>query len=76
MVVWIVFQFVECCAVNSAEYSVRLVGVNRLSACREFCGVHSCTKCWDGVSVVVSFPSSLVGYEGSIPTCACVYPEA
>ena len=60
---------------NSAEYSVRLVGVNRLSACREFCGVHSCTKCWDGVSVVVSFPSSLVGYEGSTPTCACVYPD-
>ena len=29
------------CGVSSAEYSVHLVGVNRLSACREFCGVHS-----------------------------------
>ena len=35
--------YVESCAcgVSSAEYSVRLVGVNRLIACREFCGVHS-----------------------------------
>ena len=28
-------------SVRSAEYSVRLVGVNRVSACKEFCGMHS-----------------------------------
>ena len=26
---------------SSAEYSVHLVGGNRLSECGEFCGVHS-----------------------------------
>ena len=36
--VWIVF-YVEGCGVSSAEYSVHLVGVNTLSACREFCCV-------------------------------------
>ena len=37
---WIVF-YVEGCGVRSAECSVHLVGVNRLSACREICGMHS-----------------------------------
>ena len=41
---WIAF-YVEGCGMSSAEYSVHLVGVNRLSE-----------------SVVVSFPSSLVGF--------------
>ena len=27
--------------VSNAEYLVHLVSMNRLSACREFCGVHS-----------------------------------
>ena len=38
---------------SSAEHSVQLVGGNRLSACREFCGVHSWqngTRCRDGVN--------------------------
>ena len=38
---------------SSAEHSVHLVGGNRLSACREFCGVHSWqngTRCRDGVN--------------------------
>ena len=26
-------------------------------------------------SIVVSSPSSLVGFEGSIPTCACFHSE-
>ena len=37
---------------SSAECRVHLVGVNRLSACREFFGVHSWqngTRCRDGV---------------------------
>ena len=33
--------YVESCGVSSAEYRVHLVGVKRLSACREFFGVHS-----------------------------------
>ena len=43
---------VEGCGVSSAECRVHLVGVNRLTACREFCGVHSRqngTRCRDGV---------------------------
>ena len=27
---------------SNAEYLVHLVCMNRLRACREFCGVHSC----------------------------------
>ena len=51
------------------------VGVNRLSACREFFGVHSWqngTRCRDGVNVLV-----VVGlvFEGPIPTCACFHSE-
>ena len=58
--------YVGGCGVSSAEYSIHLVGGNRLSACREFFGVHSWqngTKCMHGWCeiVVVSFPSSLVG---------------
>jgi len=40
--------------VSNAEYLVHLVSMNRLSACREFCGVHSWqngTRCRDGVKV-------------------------
>ena len=40
---------------SNAEYLVHLVHMNRLSACREFCGVHSwqnCTRCRDGVEVL------------------------
>ena len=52
---------------SNAGYLVHLVRMIRLSACREFCGVHvvenlNSTRCRDGVSVVVSFPSSLVGF--------------
>ena len=41
-----------CRRLWSEQYSVHLVGGNRLSACREFCGVHSWqngTRCRDGV---------------------------
>ena len=31
----------EDCGVNNTEYLVHLVRMNRLSACREFCGVYS-----------------------------------
>ena len=34
--IWIVF-YVESCGVSRGEYRVHLVGVNRLSACRDFC---------------------------------------
>ena len=33
--------YVEGCRMSSAEYHVHLVGVSRLYACREFCGVHN-----------------------------------
>ena len=64
---------------SSAEYIVRLVGGNRLSACREFCGVHSWqngTRCRDGVKLLWCH-SHLVWlvFEGSIPTCACSHSE-
>ena len=36
----------EDCGVNSAMYLVHLVCMNRLSACREFCGVHSWQHEW------------------------------
>ena len=39
---------------SSAECRVHLVGVNRLSVCREFFGVHSLqngTRCREGVNV-------------------------
>ena len=42
------------CGVSSAEYSVHLVGVNSLSACRELCGVHrwqNGTRCRDNVNL-------------------------
>ena len=45
----------ESCGVSSAECRVHLVGVNRLSACRKFFGVHSWqngTGCRDGVNVL------------------------
>ena len=70
---WIVF-YVDGCGVNSAEYSVHLVGVNRLSACREFCGVDSCqngTRCRDGVKVL--WCHSHLTCEVSIPRCTCFH---
>ena len=41
--------------VSKAEYLVYSMHTNRLSACREFCGVHSCqngTRCRHGVKVL------------------------
>ena len=72
--IWIVF-YVEGCIL----FSVHLVGVNRLGACREFCGVHSWqngTRCRDGVKLLWCH-SHLVWlvFEGSIPTCACFHSE-
>ena len=49
----------EDCGVSNAEYLVYLVRMNRLSACREFCGVHSWqngTRCRDGVKVCGVIP--------------------
>ena len=57
----IVFS-VEGCGVSSAEYCVHLVGVDRVSPCREFCGVHSRQNGTRCECVVVSFPSSLAGF--------------
>ena len=34
-------SFTVCVRVNKAEYLVHSMRTNRLSACREFCGVHS-----------------------------------
>jgi len=55
--------------VSNAEYLVHLERVNRLCACREFCGACAYlvgnlngTRCRDGVSLVASFPSTLVGF--------------
>ena len=55
------------------------MGVNRLSACREFCGVHSKMAqdvYRDGVKLLWCH-SHLVWlvFEGSIPTCACFHSE-
>ena len=55
------------------------MGVNRLSGCREFFGVHSWqngTRCRDGVNVLWCH-SHLVCqvFEGSIPTCAYFHLE-
>ena len=64
---------------SSAECHVHLVGVNRLSACRELFGVHSWqngTRCRDGVNVLWCH-SHLVClvFEGSIPTSVCFHSE-
>ena len=43
------------CGVSNAEYLVHLVCMDRLCACREFCGVYSWqndTRCRDGVKVL------------------------
>ena len=48
------YELMEDCGVSNAEYLVHLVCINRLSECREFCGVHSWqngTICRDGVKV-------------------------
>ena len=56
----------EDCGVSSAEWRVHLVGVDRGNVLfRRFCGVHSGKMAQDvGMveSIVVSFPSSLVGF--------------
>ena len=56
-----------------------LVGVNTgLSACREFCGVHSWqngTRCRDGVKLWCHSPLVWLVFEGPIPTCACFHSE-
>ena len=56
---------------SNAEYLVHLVRMNRIRACREFC-VHSWQLEWHKMlgwceSVVVSFPSSSVGFLGFHP---------
>ena len=63
----------------SAECRVHLVGMKRLSACREFFGVRSWqngTRCRDGVNVLWCH-SHLVWlvFEDSIYTCACFHSE-
>ena len=75
--------------VSTAEYLVHLVCMNRICACREFC-VHSWQREWHKMqgwceSVVVSFPSSSVGFLGFHPymhlfsfrklfvTCSCYF---
>ena len=69
----------EDCGVSNAEYLVHLVRMDRLCACREFCGVYSWqngTRCRDGVKVLWCH-SHLVWlvFEASIPTCACFHSE-
>ena len=64
---------------NNAEYLVHSVHMNRLSARREFCDVHSWhndTRCRDAVEVLWCH-SHLVWlvFEGSISTCACFHSE-
>ena len=56
--------------VSSADYRVHFMGVNRLSACREFFGVHSWqngTRC-----SVVLFPSCLAGFL-RFHSCMCLF---
>ena len=71
--------YVESCGVSSAECHAHLVGMDRLSACKEFFGVHSWqngTRYRDGVNVLWCC-SHLVWlvFEGSIPTCVCFHWE-
>ena len=67
------------CGVSSAEYRVHIVGVNRLSPCREFFGVHSWqngTRCRDGVNGLWCRSHFVwLDFEGSIPTCTCFHSE-
>ena len=54
--------------------------MNRLSVCREFCGVHSWqngTRCRDGIKVLWCHSElvCMVGFEASIPTCTCFPSE-
>ena len=66
--------------VSKAEYTLFIQCIwNRLSACREFCGVRSWqngTRCRDGVKVLWCH-SHLVWlvFEASIPTCTCFPSE-
>ena len=76
--IWKIFN-VESCGVSSADYHVHLVGVNRLSACRDFFGVYSRqngTRCRDGVNVFCChYHLVWLVVEGSFPTCACFHSE-
>ena len=47
---------------RNAEYLVHLVHMNKLSASREFCGVHIWEMAEDVETVSVSFPPSLVSF--------------
>ena len=58
----------EDSGVSNAEYLVHLVHMNRLHACRVLWGVYTCQLEWHKMqgwceSVLVSFPSSLVGFH-------------
>ena len=62
---------------SGAECCVHLVGVDRLSACRECFGVYSWqngTRCRDGVNVLWCRSQFVwLVFEGSITTCACFH---
>ena len=63
--IWIVF-YVEDCGESNGECRFHLLGVDRVMyTFKGFCGEHSWqngTRCRDGGSIVVSLPSSLVGF--------------
>ena len=64
---------------NSAECRVQLAGVDRLSACKEFFGVHSWqngTRCRDSVDVLwCRYHLVWLVFEGLIPTCTYFHLE-
>ena len=67
-------EFKLCCEILLL---LSMADMGRLSACREFCGVHGWqngTRCRDGVKVLWCH-SHLVWlvFEASIPTCACFH---
>ena len=66
--------------VSKAEYTFFIQCImGRLSACREFCGVHSWqngTRCRDGVKVLWCHSHLYIVrlvFEAYIPTCACFH---
>ena len=63
---------------RNTEFRVHLVSVNRLSACTEFCSVHSWqngTRCGDGVKVLCHSHLVWLVFEGSSPTCTCFHSD-
>ena len=60
------------CGLSCAEYCIHLVGVNRLSACREF-WCAELARCRDGVNVLWCRVWLVLG--GSIPACTCFHSE-